>query len=96
MALLSTPKGPFGLGAVALPDKVKGGQSPRVRALHLPSLLRQWPRVCRYAWFSPDAATEVLTGPNALYYGEGNQTALTGLGKIYLEQLHGSGCSTVR
>ena len=65
-------------------------------ALHLPSLLRQRLRACRYAWFSPDAETELLTGPNALYYGAGNQTALTGLGKIYLDQLYDSGCSSVR
>ena len=52
--------------------------------------------MCRYAWYSPDATIELMTGPNALYYGAGNQTALTGLGKVYLDQLCDSGCSSVR
>ena len=63
-------------------------------ALHKPA--QAVLRMRRYAWFSTDAATELTTGPNALYYGAGNQTALTALGKIYLEQLHDSGCSSVR
>ena len=46
----------------------------------------------RYAWWSPDAKVEAeITGPNALYYGEGNATALTSLGKVYLEQLYPTG-----
>lgn len=45
----------------------------------------------RYSWWSPQPSVEGSwddgTGPNALYYGTGNTTYLTGLGKIYLERL---------
>ena len=52
-------------------------------------LVTAW--VFRYAWWSPQPRNEGSwdsgTGPNALYYGTGNKTYLTGLGKIYLERL---------
>ena len=55
----------------------------------LKPLVTAW--VFRYAWWSPQPRNEGSwdsgTGPNALYYGTGNKTYLTGLGKIYLERL---------
>ncbi|KAK9834864.1 hypothetical protein WJX81_004590 [Elliptochloris bilobata] len=49
------------------------------------------PRVLRYAWWTPlpsqEGSYDMGTGPNALYYGEGNATYLSPLGKIYMEQL---------
>ena len=45
----------------------------------------------RHAWWNPLPSQEGSygsgTGPNALYYGHGNATHLTPLGKIYTEQL---------
>lgn len=45
----------------------------------------------RYAWFSlvQDANDNDTNanGPNALFFGAGNGTFLSGLGKIYTEQL---------
>ena len=54
-------------------------------------------RLPRYSWWSPQPKEEdswdSSTGPNALYYGHGNTTYLTGLGKIYLERLGTDGAS---
>jgi len=48
--------------------------------------------VRRYAWWSPQQGSiENMTGPNALWYGSGNQTRPTSLGNLYLEQ-GGPGC----
>ena len=53
--------------------------------------------MCRYAWWSPepshDGFREDGAGPNALYYGHGNKTRLTGLGKTYLEALCPAGAT---
>ena len=50
----------------------------------------------RYAWWSPTDKYEEATGPNALYYGSGEQTRLTGLGKIYLEKLCPANASSAK
>jgi len=60
--------------------------TPLGMLINSPTMLR------RYAWWSPQQGSiENMTGPNALWYGSGNQTRPTSLGNLYLEQ-GGPGC----